>query len=491
MSIVESEVSTRPTSGCPIHGATALGPIAPSYDTLHRIDLLSEAIASRGVPRASYAAATCAIFQAAQVCLLNIARMADRTRLRLEVGDVGAASRYTQWMTGFHRLMRALGLSMSATRGIFGVDASGLGHKLGIIETKGYQAFVEALSALDAAVKKHLIDRDRAKVRLTLSTKHLDDNLFRALHGLRIANHDATKWECDLTDITFPLARPGDELLSSSILAEAVTSTELSPDTFHGEFVALHQISEILCSEVNDQLEAAVRTLRANHLTQTLEHLSSCRALLEPIVLSQRVMAELLATSEYHEFRENLGPASGIHSLAIKQHMFGDLSNHFWLGIETWLKAMGEGDVEVAVCNIDDGRHSGPQAWLRHRILDEACRLHGAHQEWRHEHLHMPRNCLGSGGTKSMIGVPDGIHTVYKMRDAANANRALTVVHDARGLRLTNDVPNSPLARVVRDTESVDSLLMQLVGEATREYFPEVQKRSFQPFHSSAPERKP
>ncbi len=480
-----------PAPDCPGRGRTPLGPIAESYDQLHRIDLLAEAIAGRGVPQASYVSAACAVLQASEVCLLNLARMVGRTSTAVRRGDVIAASIDVQWMGGFHRLMRGLGQSMFAVRSTFGVDASRLAARASISDTPGYGAFLSGLEELEDRLKADVLDGRGPEVRATLATRHLDDELFRVLHGLRIGYHDATKWENDLSDVALPADVDVEELLSSPLLAQAVAATELSPDTFHGEFVALHQIPEVLCAEVNDHLEAAVRALRVDELSGAVEHLSTCRALLAPVVDSQRVMAELLATCEYHEFRENLGPASGIHSLAIKQHMFGDLFRHFWAGIETWVRSLGLPDLDAAVRKVEEHRHDDPEAWLRHCVLDEAFRLHAAHQEWRHEHLHMPRNCLGSGGTKSMIGVPDGPRAVYKMREAANADRALRAVHQARQVRLANIVAESPLARLVTARDSVDARIMQVVGEATREYFPDVQQQGYQPFQSTAPERRP
>lgn len=90
-----------------------------------------------------------------------------------------------------------------------------------------------------------------------------------------------------------------------------------------------------------------------------------------------------------------------------------------------------------------------------------------------------------------MIGVPDGPQAVYKMRDAANAQHSLRAVYRARGMKLTNLVDYSPLSTLITDPASADSELMRVVGEATREYFPEVQEQAYQPFQAAAPERTP
>ncbi|MFE3504510.1 hypothetical protein ACFXPX_40530 [Kitasatospora sp. NPDC059146] len=472
---------------------TALGPVAESYDQLHRIDLLARARAGGGVAPASYESLVRAVFQAAEVSLRNLSRLAERTRAGTLAGELGDTARFSRWSIGFHRLLRHLGTALFDARSVFGQGDLAGTSEIGLAESAGYRAYVEAVRGLEQAVRTALLERDQKAVRSTIATRSIDDPLYSFLHDLRTGSHDATKWESDLSGVRVrkPVGQTLDEFTRAALLAEAVAATELHGATLHGEFVALHQIPELLCAEANDHLEAAVRALRAADLSRAVEHLAACRALLVPVVEAQRVMAELLATGEYHGFRENLGPASGTHSLAIKQHMFRDLFKCFWGDLESWLLSFHQGSLSDAVRSVDEGRHKDPELWLRHSVIDHAFRLHFVHQQWRHEHLHMPRNCLGSGGTKSMIGIPDGPQAVYKMRDAANAQRSLVAIHAARGVRLSNSVPDSPLNRLVAGPASVDAELMRLVGEATREYFPDVQEQSYKPFHSGAAERKP
>ncbi|WP_266461859.1 hypothetical protein [Streptomyces sp. NEAU-H22] len=470
---------------------TELGPVAESYDQLHRIDLLGEARAARKVPEGTYDSTVCAVLQASEVCLLNLARLANRTQVCLLADDIRSASRYIQWAVGFHRLLRRLGTVMFGARGIYGAGVSAGATTVSISESAGYAAYVDALRGLEDVAKGSLLAGAPELTRSTIATKSIDDSLYRVLHGIRIGCHDATKWESDLTAVPIGVSRSTDELISAETLARAVAATELHGDTLHGEFVALHQVPEILCAEANDHLEVAIRAIRASALSRAAQHLTACRELLDPVVDAQRVMAEHLATGEYHEFRTNLGPASGTHSLSIKQHMFRDLFKHMWNDLEAWLRSFGASPLEETVRDIDARRHDDPEAWLRHTVVDQAFKLHSVHQQWRHEHLHMPRNCLGSGGTKSMIGIPDGPQAVYKMRDAANAQHSLATIHRARRTPLTNAVPDSPMAKLITDPSSLDSELMRVVGEATREYFPQVQEQGYQPFRSGAAERNP
>ena len=102
----------------------------------------------------------------------------------------------------------------------------------------------------------------------------------------------------------------------------------------------------------------------------------------------------------------------------------------------------------------------------------------------------MPRNYLGTGGTKSMIGVQDGFLTVVKMRDAANAHPALRAVHQARQIKLGGGQPDTLLAKHHTAVGSLDSFLTQTTGEITRKTFPSVQTQKFVPFRSRDPKHR-
>ncbi|MFI8353926.1 hypothetical protein [Streptomyces cyaneofuscatus] len=480
-------------AGCPEAGPprNELGAIAPSYDHLHRIDLIAAAKEKFPTEPGSYASTVRAVLQASEVSLLNLARLTGRAREAVGRRDLATAARFLHWSMGFHRLLRGLGSVCQEAQSLYGSTARPGTRLADLAETAGCESYVDELRAFDDEVRCSLLVSDPLTVRATIATAGTDDALYRLLHSIRICSHDATKWESDLSGVPLPLEGDLNEILCTELLADAVTATELAPTTLHGEFVALHQIPEILTAESNDHLEQAVRDLRSGAFSRAAAHLAVCNAVLGPMVEAQRVMAELLSTGDYHGFRENLGPASGTHSLAIKQHMFKDLFKHFWNDIAKWLTEDGEGSLEGATLALDTDRHADPESWLRHQVLHQAFRLHHTYQEWRHEHLHMPRNCLGSGGTKSMIGVSDGPAAVYKMRDAANAQHALSAVHRARGTKLTSRVDGSPLATLLTDPASVDAELMRIVGEATREYFPEVQEQGYQQFTTGAPERTP
>src|SRR5262249_39709620 len=151
---------------------------------------------------------------------------------------------------------------------IFGASGAAEISEISVSESAGYAAYADALRSLEATVRDSLLVGAPDVARATIASKSIDDSLYRVLHGIRIGCHDATKWEADLTAVSVGTRKSVDEFISAETLARAVAATELSATTLHGEFVALHQIPEILCAETNDHLEVAIRRLRSSALSQ-------------------------------------------------------------------------------------------------------------------------------------------------------------------------------------------------------------------------------
>lgn len=477
-------------------GFNGLGRIAESYDVLHNIAHLSAARQQANVHPASHNSAVRAVFQAAEVAVLNLTRLSDRASCQLARGDAKRAFVLVRWIRGLHDILRRLGsttvaLQIQHGRGPASPASEDAPAVMGIRSSPAFQRYVEAVRCLDNSTLGYFSAHAPDALRTMLGEGTHDDLLYSLLHQLRLIAHDSCKWEVDLSAVSVEPGMPEYEnAIGGKLLEAAVHDAMLSGETFYGEFVCLHQIPELLCAEVNDHIEAAIRYFRADELSPAIERIASGRALLTAVIESQRVMVDCLATAEYHRFRENLGPASGMHSLAIRQHMFRDLFTCLWNDLEAWVARGGAG-VSGSVRSIVEHRHDSAPAWLRHALLDEAYRLHQLHEDWRHEHLHMPRNCLGSGGTRSMIGVPDGLETVMKMRDAANAQPALLRMHQAKGLRLGRAEDPGPLTGYHLGDGSLDHLLKCVTGEVTRDFFPEVQGKEFCPFRSRHPVRRP
>lgn len=161
---------------------------------------------------------------------------------------------------------------------------------------------------------------------------------------------------------------------------------------------------------------------------------------------------------------------------------------------EALARELGE-PLEERVREADRRRFEDPRSWLQHDLIDEALRLGGAIVRWRFEHLHLPRNHLGSGGTRSLVGSSDGLRTAHQMQEAARGLDAEASAMRARGLAgPTVEPAPRPLERHMESSASLDQLLLATTGRIARERFVQVQERTgffAKPCPFSPPHRKP
>jgi hypothetical protein len=176
-------------------------------------------------------------------------------------------------------------------------------------------------------------------------------------------------------------------------------------------------------------------------------------ALTEPVASCLPAMVDNLATSDYHEIRENLGLTSGSHSVGIRYHLFTDLYEQLCE------------EIERSVSEV-------PQS-QRAVLLAQLATFRGFVFGWRDQHLHLPRNNLGGDSTRSLTGSPDAVAVVRGMSEHARAK------DPARGL-LTwpEDDPGAhELSAYLAGNESLDALLLSETGRVTQTSFTDVQQR--------------
>jgi hypothetical protein len=262
----------------------------------------------------------------------------------------------------------------------------------------------------------------------TVAERSLESAEFNLIHLARICNQQSTVWESNLAAVEVSSAVPSYEtFVVAAGIRDAVYERVLTGDTYFTQFRGLHQIPEILGEEVNDRLEQAIRALRNGRLHEAAEHLGCINTLFESILASLPSIVDNLATSDYHEIRENLGLTSGSHSVCLRFHMFTHLYSQLWEELSGrlrgWLVPENETpDIETVVREIDRQRSGNPDAWLARLVCDECLKLRVFIFQWRDEHLNLPRNNLGGDFTKSLTGSPDAVQAVRHMRDAARTS---------------------------------------------------------------------
>ena len=457
------------------------GIIAENYYDLQGLGVLAAARQAYPLPPASAESTLRAVFQAVEIALVNLADITARAAADLEHEAIGTAVVKAFWARGFHRLLVRLSMMPHQLGLIY--DTAGPAGVLRIRESPAFGDYLQALSRFDRSVARS-IESDNLPIETALAERSLESAEFNLIHLARICNHESTIWEHNLVEIRVPAAVPSyQQFVATERMRDAVYDRVLTGDTYFTQFRGLHQIPETLGEEVNDHSEQAIRDIRSNRLREAIDHLRCANILVEGMLMSLPPMADNLATSDYHQIRENLGLTSGSHSVCLRFHMFTDLYRQLWEEIAHHLTGLpaqeaSETAVEEAIRQVDRRRFDDPRAWMMHLLLNHCLTLRTFIFQWRDQHLHMPRNNLGGDFTKSLTGSPDAITTVKKMRNVARARDPMLPLARVRGLAgARGEAPIGQLAGYLESEVSLDSRILVTTGHVTQGRFQEVQER--------------
>lgn len=436
-------VGAAHTRSRPEPARNARGVIAENYYDLQSLGLVERARRDRDFEPATSFSHLRTLLQGAEIALYNLADL-----LRRAADGPGQAVKLG-WISGFHAVLAALGAAGSTFTAAETAPGSA-GVRLR--ESPAFREYVDALRRFDDAMRARA-EGGTLDLACVLDRSSTDSAEFRVVHLARIANHQSTIWERSLLATADPAPDVAHaELTASSILREAVYEHRLTGDTYFTQFRALHQIPELLAAEINDRLEAAIRALRAGERERALGHLCWANSLARPAAACLPPMIDNLATSDYHQIRENLGLTSGSHSVGIRYHMFTDLYDQLC--------------AEVA----DSGVLEGPLAPL---FRGQVAAFRGFVFGWRDQHLHLPRNNLGGDSTRSLTGSPDAVSVVRGMSEHARQK------DPGRAVLTTPAIdPTEPeLAGYLAEPGSLDTLLLSTTGHVTQGKFAAVQER--------------
>lgn len=456
------------------------GVIAESYYDLQGLAVLEAMREANPLPKASDASMLRAIFQSVEIILLNLSDVMRRSIADLGQAKLGSAMVKMSWAHGFHRVLVRLSMmphQLGLMRGHTGEKGS-----LRLKDSPAFREYVDALLEFDKCVLES-VESGLLPMQKALAEESLDSVAFKLIHLARVCNHESTVWERNLREIRVPgRVESYEQFVVSGEMRHAVYERELKGDTYFTQFRGLHQVPETLGEEVNDNLEQAIRDMRDGRLSSAADRLRAVNILTEGMLASIPPMADNLATSDYHQIRENLGLTSGSHSVCLRFHMFTHLYEQLCDELSALLlkQANGstDGSVEEAIRSVEGKRHESDEAWLAHLLIGYGLQLRTFIFEWREEHLHMPRNNLGGESTKSLTGSPDAVKAVKSMRDSAVMKDPMMRL--ARACELASDRSEATLGELTAYLESegsLDSKILVATGRATQERFHDVQER--------------
>jgi hypothetical protein len=419
-----------------------LGPIAESYEDLQSLPLLMQVMDEPPVPpRGSPAQAVRALFQACEVAVVNMELLARRSQHFATARDVPALARNLRWVLAFAKVWADLSWRIGDVAPLASASESA---GLRVSDSSNWHRLASAEAELEPLLRDLL--GAPASTDVALADELVRDLLLHVMLE-RTALEYGRVGDC--------LAQSYDETIRPEGIRRVVLERSLKGETAFAQFRAAHQIPEILIATVNDHLDVAVRALRDGEAAGARGRLRRAERLLDAAVNVMSVLVENLVMSDYHAIRENLGLTSGSHSFGI----------HFTL-MQTRYPALRD-----AVGALGQEPAAGEEA-----DLVTVTRSIGRHLDrWRMAHINLPRANLGQPasddvGVRSLIGAPDAVRTVTRMRAAARDLDDLNpAARSAPPVDPTGDEPT--LVRLER-------WLLDAGAARTQAAFPDVQSRS-------------
>ena len=456
------------------------GIIAEQYYLLQAIHILNEARETHPLPNASDASIIRALFQSAEIALLNLDDLMRRAISDARSERFGPLVVKLSWARSFHAVLVRIS---SLPQKLCLVPEDG-GSELSIFDSPTFKRYVDTIKIFDKQILSN-IDKETIALSNVISQQSLDNNQMRFIHLVRVCNHETTIWERNLSSIFVSAVVPDyAEFVVSQAMYKAVYDTMLEGDTYYTQFRGLHQIPEILTAEINDHIEMAILNLRAKALHHAYEHVRCLNILSEGVLASLAPITDNLATADYHNIRENLGLTSGSHSISIHYHLFKDLYDQLWGAFTRFLvdedaASATHKNIQKLLREIDVKRFEHQQAFLLHQFANELLKLHAFISEWRELHLHFPRNNISGGHTKSLTGSLDAVQAVRKMRDSALVRDSFQPLVRARRLDAqSKSDKHRSLATYFDSENALDHEILETTGSITKQRFKDVQKRA-------------
>lgn len=407
------------------------GQIADTYDTLHSVRLVTLILDSIPGALTDDAHARYLFFILARFFDANLAELCDWARRDVEAGRIDGAASRLLWIERLLRLKHDIAVyappSPPIRSGEADVPAS---------------VFPSALDALSRALLAHFDEEGFPAIAAIGASGAADALLFhRAKNSILLAQEDSLG--------LLPAADVPADIAAAHLdcVAAAAAGLAMNGPTHINQFCLLHQLPELIVPTVLRRWLSVEDALDAGDQHGALDHAQAAGDLLSIMLISIAPLAEILYPSDYFQFRGNLGATSGSSSAAIRGKL-----------LTTAYVRLAERAVAISISGA--GR-------THERLMAQLSRNRTLLYKWRALHMALPRNVLGSDGTKSLVGSPDALKAVRSMSDAFAGKDPLTAIFGRVEPGL--DLPDA--------TARLDAALLSETGRVAREAFWQVQDR--------------
>lgn len=291
----------------------------------------------------------------------------------------------------------------------------------------------------DAYVKSELIYSTQFNVRANI------------VHMLKVNFHNLRCVASNLDSSSVPDAFVTHEY--EELIRDAASYPDAYQDTFLQQFCLLHQVPELLSRQAIVLIRSGITAAQKN----PAEAIGAFQQADRLVGLSRNCLRPLvheLLPYDYGEIRAHLGVTSGSHSQKIAKTLLHEVV------------------VELADLRSRMEAMANPSPQHR-RVATLAFRVFDGLHQWRELHVHLPRNVLGVGNVRSLVGSEEA---VTKAQNLSQFHYAVAAKH---GLRLTRIPAFAIDGRLVpAQFAEVDTHLLAITGAVTKARFPDVQERS-------------
>ncbi|MEM6347922.1 MAG: hypothetical protein AAF927_28795 [Bacteroidota bacterium] len=435
----------------------AKGVIADSYHELQSLDTIFGARNSRIFTDEdpSIDSAIITLLQAAEIVLNNLNDLTKRAGKDLKENKINKLSSKIKWIKSFNLLLLHI---TSAIENLSSYNRLlGANNQISVYASPSIHQYKSAYISLEKGFDYWVFDlNNEAKLDQFLYEKK-NKKSSQIIKDFRDYSFWTKKWEKNLATIYLNIDGNYQELVQNQILELGVKKIELSGDTYFKQFRGLHQVPEIVTSEINRLLEITISNIEEDTVNQVPFFLGIALKLSNIVLSSLDPLVDNMTAQDYHKIRENLGLTSGSHSVNIHFHLFRDL-----------YRGLGK------VFSKKIAQPSNSEELEVARLLLEFRSFTFA---WREKHIQLPRNNLGGGNTKSLIGANDAIRTTRKMYHSAVKDDPLDYLVDHKAF--LDNIENLPasLSFHINSPDSLDSRLTNALGKITKKKFKEVQDR--------------
>lgn len=433
------------------------GVIADSYHELQSLDVIFRArdndIFNREDPSLDSAIIT--LFQSAEIILLNLTDLTKRAEQDLKEKRIEKLFTKVRWIKSFNLLLFQLASSienLSNYNRLLGAD-----NRISIFSSPSIHRYKSAYISIEKGIEYWIFNfKDKTKLnRFLYRRENKKSNLI--IKDFRDYSFLTKQWEKNLATVFLKKNKSYEELIQFKFLEAGVKKIELSGDTYFKQFRGLHQVPELITSEINRLLEISIKKIQNSNISEVPFFLRLALKMSNIVLYSLDPLIENLTAYDYHKIRENLGLTSGSHSVNIHFHLFRDLY----------------GGLSSLFANKVN-HPSNPEQLEVARLLIE---FRTFTFSWREKHIQMPRNNLGRGNTKSLIGANDAVKTTRKMYHSAIKDDSLDYLVDHKAQLDTIEKLPSSISFHINSTDSLDTQLAIALGKITKKKFRKVQER--------------